>query len=130
VLLVTVVVLLCGATDSVYAVAPSPGERLGPRPPIAKVCGSIQVNGKPLRVDITETIGMEARGCGTAREVMRRFVRRSPEPMDDGEVRYRGRKYDCYRSRPDGEGWEYHCSWSKFNGDTNRFIDFGAGRRF
>lgn len=66
---------------------------------------------------------MEARGCGTAREVMRRFIRTSPEVMENGKIRYRGRKYDCYRSRPDGEGWEYHCGWSNFSG--GRYIDSG-----
>jgi hypothetical protein len=109
---------------------PPHARALGPRPPIAKACGAISVHGDRLQVDITETIGMKARGCDTARHVMRRFVRRSPSVMENGQVRYRGRTYDCYRSRLDGEGWDYHCGWSDHSGNSGRYIDFGAGRRF
>jgi hypothetical protein len=97
------------------------------KPPIVKACGGIHVAGKHMRVDIPEAMNMRP-DCSTARTVMRRFVRRSPPPMGDGSVRYGGRRYSCYRSRPDGEGWDYHCSWS--NGSASRYIDFGAGRRF
>lgn len=44
----------------------------------------------------------------------------------EGRAHFRGRAYDCYASRPDGEGLDYHCS--DFHND--RLIDFGAGRRF
>jgi hypothetical protein len=83
-----------------------------------------------LRVDITETINVKARDCRTARNVMHRFVRTSPPIMGNGQVRYRGRAYDCYRSRLDGEGWDYHCNWSNFTNGNDQLIDFGAGRRF
>jgi hypothetical protein len=100
------------------------------RPPIAKPCGSIHVHGRRLRVDITEVIGVPARGCRAARTVMRRFVSRSPGFMENGQVVYRGRAYGCYRSRLDGEGWDYHCNTSDFGGSHDMLIDFGAGRRF
>jgi hypothetical protein len=100
------------------------------RPPIAKACGAIQVHGHRLRVDITEVSGIPARGCRAARTVMRRFVRTSPPVQGNGQVRFKGRRYDCYRSRLDGEGWDYHCNRSEDRGAKHLFIDFGAGRRF
>jgi hypothetical protein len=101
------------------------------RPPIAKACAAIRAGGRRLRVDITETIGRGPGSCGTARTVMRRFLRRHPTPYsgpNSSQVRFRGRKYGCYVSRPDGEGWDYHCSWSSTSG--GEFVDYGAGRRF
>jgi hypothetical protein len=59
---------------------------------------------------------------------MRSWIRTSPRVMENGDVSYRGRTYSCYRSRLDGEGWDYHCNWSSDSG--RRYIDFGAGRRF
>jgi hypothetical protein len=99
------------------------------RPPIAKACGSIVVHGSRLQVDITEVIGLPARGCPRAKTVMQRFVRTSPPVMGNGQVRVGGKTYSCYRSRLDGEGWDYHCNWSS-SGSRTRFVDFGAGRRF
>jgi hypothetical protein len=99
------------------------------RPPIAKACGSILVHGSRLRVDITEVIGLPARGCPRAKTVMQKFVRTSPPVMGDGQVHVGGKTYSCYRSRLDGEGWDYHCNWSSY-GSRTRLIDFGGGRRF
>lgn len=99
------------------------------RPPLARACGSIVANGSRLQVDITEVIGLPARGCPRAKTVMRRFISTSPPVMGNGQVRVGGKTYSCYRSRLDGEGWDYHCSWSSF-GSRTRLIDFGAGRRF
>src|ERR1051325_10379560 len=65
-----------------------------------------------MRVDITEVIGLPARGCPRAKKVMRKFINTSPPVMGDGQVRVDGRTYSCYRSRLDGEGWDYHCNWS------------------
>lgn len=103
----------------------------GERPHLEKECGEIRIHGERLRVDIDETIGMKAHNCRTARRVMRKFIRTSPPVMGDGLIRDHGRRYDCYRSRPDGEGWEYHCNWSSSSSSASfRFIDYGAGRRF
>jgi hypothetical protein len=99
------------------------------RPPIVKACGAISVGGRHMRVDIPEATNMGA-DCSAARTVMRRFVRRLPPVLGNGSVRYQGRRFSCYRSRLDGEGWDYHCSWSSYSGSATRYIDFGAGRRF
>ena len=99
------------------------------QPPIVKACGAVNVAGKHMRVDVPEATNMRA-DCSAARTVMRRFVRRRPPVLGDGSVRYQGRTYSCYRSRLDGEGWDYHCGWSSDNGPVSRYIDFGAGRRF
>jgi hypothetical protein len=42
-----------------------------------------------------------------------------------GHVRYRRRTFDCYKSRADGEGWDYHCMTAADAYD----VDVGAGRR-
>lgn len=104
------------------AAAPSV-QALGPKPAIHKACGSIRVDGERLRVDISEVIGTNERSCRKARIVMRRFVKRN---VNAGDVRYDGRSYGCYESRPDGEGWDYHCMWSS----DGRYVGFSAGRRF
>jgi hypothetical protein len=104
------------------------------RPDIAQACGPIGVGGRQLSVDVAEAIGRGPGSCGTARTVMRRFLGTHPGPYsvtnnnDAGMVRFSGRRYDCYVSRPDGEGWDYHCMWSSGNGD--QYIDYAAGRRF
>lgn len=100
------------------------------RPDFVKSCRSIKVSGRVLGVDITEVIGRPRGRCATGRTVMRRFLHTGPvyEGPNSREIRFRGRTYDCYASRPDGEGWDYHCNWLKKSGDT--FVDYGAGRRF
>jgi hypothetical protein len=118
--------------DHTHQLAPSwrsvAAERV--RPPIAKACGLIRSGGRRLQVDIAETIGGGPGGCGTARTVMRRFLRRDPtyDGPNNARVKFRGKTYSCYASRPDGEGWDYHCSWSSRSG--GRFVGYGAGRRF
>jgi len=108
---------------------PAPGATV---PPIFQACGSIRAVGGKLKVDITEVRRPPRLRCSLARSVMRRFLRRHPTygvPGTSGNVvHFRGRSYDCYASRPDGEGWDYHCNW--FSSSGNRFFDFGAGRRF
>ncbi len=99
-------------------------------PSIAKACRGIEVSGHRVRVDITEERGRPRWHCATARAVMRRFLRTDPVyagPNFD-EIHFGGRSYGCYASRPDGEGWDYHCNWLADSG--KRFVDFGAGRRF
>jgi hypothetical protein len=68
--------------------------------------------------------------CPTARAAMRRFLRLagSYKSPNGTSITYRGRTFWCYASRPDGEGWDYHCNGSSPNGTS--VIDYGAGRRF
>src|SRR6476646_4202578 len=82
-------------------------------PSIAKACRGIEVSGRQLRVDITEERGRPRGHCATARAVMRRFLRTNPvyEGPNGEQIRFGGRIYSCYASRPDGEGWDYHCNW-------------------
>jgi hypothetical protein len=101
-----------------------------PRPPIAKACGAIRAKGKRQRVDIAEAHGDVSHSCSAARAVMRRFIPHSSPygGPNNTEVKVEGRTFGCYVSRPDGEGWNYHCMWSSSSGDS--YIDYGAGRRF
>jgi len=101
-----------------------------PRPPIVKACGAIHAKGKRQRVDIDEARGGVPRSCTAARAVMRRFLRHAGSygGPNNRLVTYNERTYGCYVSRPDGEGWDYHCNWSSPSGGA--FIDYGAGRRF
>jgi hypothetical protein len=100
------------------------------RPPIVKACGAIHAKGKRQRVDIAEAHGDVSHSCSAARAVMRRFIPRSApyRGPNNTEVKFEGRTFGCYVSRPDGEGWDYHCMWSSSSGNT--YIDYGAGRRF
>jgi len=92
-----------------------------------KRCGTIRVLGKPLAVDITE--GRFPLSCEVARVVMRRYFARGARRNDT--VRYQSMKFDCYRSRRDGVGWDYHCSHLTRTQYVNmtQYVDIGAGRR-
>lgn len=116
------IVSLCAAAAAITTAAP--------RPPIVKACGAIDAKGKHQRVDIDEARGNVPRHCATARAVMRRFLRHAGSygGPNSSSITYKGRTYGCYVSRPDGEGWAYHCNWFSSSGDS--FIDYGAGRRF
>jgi hypothetical protein len=103
-----------------------------PRP--ERACGSILSGGKPVAVDIDEVGGGMKLSCSAARGVMSRYLaiaRRHRWPGGTGSGRrliYESLRFDCYKSRPDRVGWDYHCNTSNFsNGD--RFVDVGAGRR-
>jgi hypothetical protein len=101
-----------------------------PRPSIVKACGAIPAKGRHQRVDIDEARGDIPRSCSAARAVMRRFLRHAGgyDGPNASSVAYKGRTYNCYVARPDGEGWDYHCNW--FSSSGNSLIDYGAGRRF
>jgi hypothetical protein len=122
-----IVLLACAA---ILAAAAAVAIAAGPRPPIVKACGGIHGKGKRQRVDIDEARGDVPRSCASARAVMRRFLRRagSYDGPNTTEIILRRRTFDCYVSRPDGEGWDCHCSW--FSADGKSLIDYGAGRRF
>jgi hypothetical protein len=108
-----------------------PTASAGVRPPIVKACGTIHAKGHKQRVDITESHGHVSHSCSAARAVMRRFLRRAPATYtgpNSAQVNFRGKAFSCYVSRPDGEGWNYHCNWFSSNADS--LIDYGAGRRF
>jgi hypothetical protein len=99
--------------------------RWKPERPV-KQCGSISVPRRRLRVDIA---GGEPRmPCATVRAVMLRFVRSARAGLRARDVRHGGRLWSCYRSRPDGVGWDFHCLGQ--DDRTGRYVDIGAGRRF
>jgi hypothetical protein len=84
-----------------------------------RACGAIKADGRHLRVDIGEGDGNVVT-CTHARGVMRRFLH-----TRDSDFRMFGRKWGCYKSRPDGQGWDYHC-----NSGTRTYVDVAAGRRW
>jgi hypothetical protein len=91
----------------------------GKRPSeFVRSCGKITFHGQRVRVDIGEGDG-SAVTCPHARKVMRRFLH-GPR----SSFRAYGAKWDCYRSRQDHEGWDYHC------GTRTRYVDVAAGRRW
>lgn len=45
-----------------------------------------------------------------------------------GSFHYGARTFECYKSRPDGEGWDYNCDYSRY-GSADAYVDVGAGRR-
>lgn len=122
-MVVAVAVLLCAVGVTVAAA--------GSRPPLVKACGAIHAKGRKQRVDIAEAHGHVSHSCSAARAVMRRFVRRARAAYtgpNSTQVNFRGKTFSCYVSRPDGEGWNYHCNW--FSSNATSLIDYGAGRRF
>jgi hypothetical protein len=125
-LLVLTAVAVIAATDAGHATASYP------RP--VRPCGTIPNGGKALAVDIDEVGGGMKLSCSVARRVMIRYLaiaRRHRWPGGTGSARsliYTGLRFDCYKSRPDGVGWDYHCNTSNFS-KGDRFVDVGAGRR-
>lgn len=118
-----VVVLLCASGAAVASA--------GPQPPFVKACGAIHAKGHRQRVDITEARGRVSHSCSAARVVMHRFLRQAPTAYtgpNSAQVNFRGKTFSCYVSRPDGEGWGYHCNW--FSSSGTSFVDYGADRRF
>jgi hypothetical protein len=91
---------------------------------IRRSCGFIQARGKRVAVDIAE--GRLPLTCGAARAVMSRYLARSF--VGYGTLRYGTRRFDCYKSRPDGEGWDYNCLYAKYSA-ADAYVDIGAGRR-
>jgi hypothetical protein len=98
--------------------------RTGERSRIRRSCGSIRVRGKQVAVDIDE--GRLPLTCDAARAVMSRYLGR--RNVRYGTVRYGTRTFECYKSRPDGVGWDYHCSYSNYSA-ADAYVDVGAGRR-
>jgi hypothetical protein len=88
---------------------------------IQSSCGFIRLRGKQLAVDIAE--GRLPLTCRAARAVISRYLARSF--VRYGKVRYGKRTFDCYKSRPDGEGWDYLCTFSA----ADAYVDVGGGRR-
>jgi hypothetical protein len=90
------------------------------RPPgFVRACGSITNHGKRLRIDIGEGDG-KLISCPHARSVMRRFLRTHQRGF-----RSYGQEWGCYKSRPDGQGWDYHCL-----SIGTRYVDVAGGRRW
>jgi hypothetical protein len=106
--------------------------RTGEKTRIRKTCGLIHLRGKPLAVDIDE--GRLPLTCFAARAVMTRYLaiaRVHRWSSGAGSYRhpiYRSLPFSCYKSRPDGVGWDYHCNYSKYS-SADAYVDVGAGRR-
>jgi hypothetical protein len=109
--IVMVACLTLVVTSGVGATARPPG--------FVRACGAIKAHARHLRVDIGEGDGSLV-SCAHARRVMRRFLH-----TRDSEFRMFGRRWSCYKSRPDGQGWDYHCI-----AGTDPYVDVAAGRRW
>jgi hypothetical protein len=120
--------LLAAAVACTSAVA-----AVGIQPQPVKACGSIAVLGKRVTVDIAE--GVFPLACSAARAVMGKYLAmrlRFTHPGHVGSVFYRKLKFDCYTSRLDGVGWDFHCMHD--TGVTSKpfvtkYVDVGGGRR-
>jgi hypothetical protein len=98
--------------------------RTGESFPIRRRCGLIRFLGRPVDVDIVE--GRFPLTCGAARAVMSRYLAR--RFVRYGTVRHARLTFECYESRPDGVGWEFHCMTNSA-ADEAAYVDVGAGRR-
>jgi hypothetical protein len=93
---------------------------------IRRSCGFIQARGTHVAVDIAE--GRLPLTCSAARAVMSRYLTRSF--VRYGTLRFGTQKFECYKSRPDGEGWDFHCNYDNYDSSaTDAYVDVGAGRR-
>lgn len=100
-----------------------------PRP--LRGCGSITYENKRVAVDFAEGHGRIRISCRVGRGAMRHylFLARSRRWRNQSgrnlDFRYEGRLFQCYTSRKDGVGWDYHCGL-----DGGRWwVDVAAGRR-
>ncbi|HWI71881.1 MAG TPA: hypothetical protein VNT55_08000 [Baekduia sp.] len=101
---------------------PSPAHAAASPPKgFIRACGTIQIGKRSPRVDIAEGNGKLVT-CAQARGVGRTFLRshRSRKSFQQS-----GRKWSCYKSRPDGVGWDYNCLTL-----TGGYVDIGVGRRW
>lgn len=92
---------------------------------IQKGCGFIRARGRKVAVDVAE--GRFPLTCSAARTVMSRYLAR-PFVLH-GTVRQGRLTFECRTSRPDGVGWDYHCSYSRYTAAGVDYVDVGAGRR-
>jgi hypothetical protein len=107
--------LVAGLPAAVVADSAQAGKRPSG---FVRACGKVKAHRHHLRVDIAEGNG-KLITCRQARKVMRRFLRTRRT-----DFRAYGRKWGCYKSRADGQGWGYHCSTEE------PYVDVGAGRRW
>jgi hypothetical protein len=103
------------------------------QPQPVKACGSIAALGKRVTVDIAE--GRLPLACSDARAVMGDYLAmrlRFTHPGHVGSILYRKLKFDCYTSRLDGVGWDFHCMHDTgvtSNPFVTQYVDIGGGRR-
>lgn len=90
---------------------------------IRRSCGFIRALGRRIAIDIAE--GRFPLTCGAARFVMSRYLSR--RFVRYGTLRYASLTFECYQSRPDGVGWDYHCMTG--GPAAAAYVDVGAGRR-
>jgi hypothetical protein len=133
------VLTACGGQLGPDARAGGAGDRSGPRqadaiahnqlapaksskrvPHFLQECGEIMVRGRALRVDIVEG-NRQLVTCLHGRKVMQRFLRTRRHHF---RSRAYGGAWECYKSRQDGLGWDYHCN------TFPHYVDVGAGRRW
>jgi hypothetical protein len=101
------------------------------RPTLVKACGTISALGTTLEVDISE--GRLRTTCLQARHVITTYLARSNGGDEFRKIKLGAKTWHCYKSRPDGAGWDFHCNRMRprLKGrDVNSFVDVGAGRRF
>ena len=101
-------------------------------PALVKACGTITALDTTLTVDIAE--GHLRTTCRQARHVMTTFLTRTGGVDGSWDIKIGAKTWGCYKSRPDGLGWDYNCNRLKKRfGDLpvrKTFVDIGAGRRF
>jgi hypothetical protein len=102
-------------------------------PPPVRACGSIYYRSNRVAVDLAEVGGGGTLTCSAARGAMALYLRRAAVrswPAGSGRnlsLTYAMRKFECYTSRRDGLGWDYHCFTNSRN--YAKFVDVGGGRR-
>jgi hypothetical protein len=114
----------------------TPGPTAAKSTHFVKACGAIAPLGTSLNVDIDE--GRLPTTCRLARHIMRSYITRIGGGTTDVDgcctkkIRLGAKVWDCYKSRADGQGWDYHCSrlLNRSGPFNQNFVDVGAGRRF
>ena len=97
--------------------SPALADENSPGVSFEKACGRIKVDDQRLRVDVESG---QLRKCKVARLALRKWVRKWNRlgrqddglPGSRGQVRVKGVRYRCFRSRLDGttgRGWHHLC---------------------
>jgi hypothetical protein len=123
--------LMLSALVVVAVSAASPALATYPKP--VRACGSLVAGARVVAVDIDEVGGGFSLTCPVAQQVMRRYLAIARQHAWPGgawsfrRIKLQSLGFDCYKSRPDGVGWDYHCNATSPSG--RGFADVGAGRR-
>jgi hypothetical protein len=123
--LIAVLVAVCVAIAGFGGGSAAARDRLG------KSCGTLTAIDTTLNVDIAE--GRLRTTCPQARHVMATYLARLGGAEGGQKVRLGSKVWGCYKSRPDGVGWDFLCGRlrPRLKGpDIKNYVYVGAGRRF